>query len=438
MNQMSNLVVVGLQWGDEGKGKIVDALSENFDIVTRFQGGSNAGHTVIIGENVFKFRLMPTGAVRGKKVVIGNGVVVDPLVLTQEIEQLQSYGLTFDLLVSDRAHFITPFHILLDGLQEKEKGDQKIGTTKRGIGPTYADKISRIGVRACDLVNGLNTTQWKILEEISSSRIQCLHESVVDENTEKSLSDYLIALKQIIPLVGDASDFLNNAIDSGKRILFEGAQGTLLDIDHGTYPFVTSSNCVSAAASTGTGVAPSKIGPIIGIAKAYLTRVGAGPFPTELDNDTGEYLRTRGGEFGTVTGRPRRCGWLDIVALKYAVRLNGTEYLAITKIDVLTGLDSIKVCVGYDIDGTEVKTIPANAETYSKATPIYEQLDGWSDLPDISGNPDPYSSLPDSMMNYCRKIESWTGSKVAIISIGPDRADTILVPGILPDISIGV
>ncbi|TFG99094.1 adenylosuccinate synthase [Candidatus Thorarchaeota archaeon] len=435
---MSNLVVIGLQWGDEGKGKIVDVLSENFDIVTRFQGGSNAGHTVIIGEDVFKFRLMPTGAVRGKKVVIGNGVVVDPFVLVQEIEQLQSMGLTFDLLVSDRSHFITPFHILLDELQEKEKGNQKIGTTKRGIGPTYADKISRIGVRACDLINGMNATQWKILDETSSSRIQRLHEAEVDENTEKLLNDYSQALKQIMPLVGDASDFLNNAIDSGQRILFEGAQGTLLDIDHGTYPFVTSSNCVSAAASTGTGVSPKMLGSILGITKAYLTRVGAGPFPTELDNDTGEYLRTRGGEFGTVTGRPRRCGWLDIVALKYAVRVNGAEYLAVTKIDVLTGLDSVKVCVGYDIDGTEVKTIPASSETYSKVSPIYEQLDGWSELPGISGNPDPYSSLPDSMMNYLGKIEKWTGSKVAIVSMGPDRADTIQVPGVLPDIFIDV
>ncbi|MGY5880287.1 MAG: adenylosuccinate synthase [Candidatus Thorarchaeota archaeon] len=435
---MGNLVVVGLQWGDEGKGKIVDVLSENFDVVTRFQGGSNAGHTVIIGSDVFKFRLMPTGAVRGKKVVIGNGVVVDPFILIQELEQLRSVGLNIDLLVSDRSHFITPYHLQIDQLQEKAKGDQKIGTTKRGIGPTYADKISRVGVRACDLLDAANSPQWKILSETSTARIQDLHDADIDDETQKSLDDYVDVLKQIESLVGDASDFLNSAIDNGQRILFEGAQGTLLDIDHGTYPFVTSSNCVSAAAATGTGIAPTKLGSVLGITKAYMTRVGAGPFPTELDDTTGETLRTRGGEFGTVTGRPRRCGWLDLVALKYAVRVNGAEYLAVTKIDVLTGLDTVKVCVGYDIDGTKVNTIPASSTAYSKATPIYEELAGWSELPKITGDADPYSSLPDTMLDYLQKIESWTGSKVAIISQGPDRADTILVPEILPNISIDV
>ena len=429
-------MVVGLQWGDEGKGKIVDVLSENFDIVTRFQGGSNAGHTVIIGSDIFKFRLMPTGAVRGKKVVIGNGVVVDPLILLQELEQLSSAGLNIDLLVSDRAHFITPYHISIDGLQEKAKGDQKIGTTKRGIGPTYADKISRIGIRASDLQDIISTSQWKVLEETSTSRIQDLYHAKVDESTQNALNDYTEALKQVVPLVGDASEFLNSAIDSGQRVLFEGAQGTLLDIDHGTYPFVTSSNCVSAAAATGSGVSPTKIGSILGISKAYLTRVGAGPFPTELDDATGEILRTRGSEFGTVTGRPRRCGWLDLVALKYAVRVNGAEYLAITKIDVLTGLESLKVCVGYEIDSSELNTIPASSTTYSKVTPIYEELDGWSELPEISDDTDSFSSIPGAMMDYLHKIETWTGSKVAILSLGPDRADTILVPGVLPNITI--
>ena len=435
---MQNLVVVGLQWGDEGKGKIVDVLSENFDIVTRFQGGSNAGHTVIIGADVFKFRLMPTGAVRGKKVVVGNGVVVDPFVLVQELEQLNSAGLSIDLLVSDRAHFITPYHIQIDELQENAKGTQKIGTTKRGIGPTYSDKISRIGVRASDLLASLDSPQWKVLVATSTSRIQDLHHAEVDETTQKSLDAYSDALKHIEPLIGDASEFLNSAIDAGQRILFEGAQGALLDIDHGSYPFVTSSNCVSAAASTGTGVAPTKLDSILGITKAYMTRVGAGPFPTELDDATGEALRTRGGEFGTVTGRPRRCGWLDLVALKYAVRLNGAEYLAVTKIDVLTGLDTLKVCVGYEIDGTEVNTIPASSVAYSKTIPIYEEISGWSELPNISNNSDAYSLLPDALLDYVQKIESWTCSKVAIISQGPDRADTILVPGVLPDISIDV
>jgi len=426
-------VVVGLQWGDEGKGKIVDVLSENFDIVTRFQGGSNAGHTVTIGSDVFKFRLMPTGAVRGKKVVIGNGVVVDPFVLIKELEQLHSTGLKIDLLVSDRAHFITPYHIQIDQLQEEAKGNQKIGTTKRGIGPAYADKTSRIGVRACDLLEMTNSSQWNILAETSSARIRDLHHSDVGEETQKSLDEYIEVFSQIKSYIGDSGTFLNDAIESDQRILFEGAQGTLLDIDHGTYPFVTSSNCVSAAAATGTGVAPAKLGSILGITKAYMTRVGAGPFPTELDDATGETLRTKGGEFGTVTGRPRRCGWLDLIALKYAVRVNGAEYLAVTKIDVLTGLDMVKVCVGYDIDGVEVKSVPASSTEYSKAIPIYEECVGWSEVPKIKGDSDAYSSMPDSMIEYLRKIESWTGSKVAIISLGPDRADTILAPEVLPN-----
>ncbi|TFG29765.1 adenylosuccinate synthase [Candidatus Thorarchaeota archaeon] len=434
---MENLVVVGLQWGDEGKGKIVDVLSENFDIITRFQGGSNAGHTVIIGDAVFKFRLMPTGALRGKKVVIGNGVVVDPFVLLQELESLRSAGFNIDLLVSDRAHFITPYHIQIDQLQENAKGNQKIGTTKRGIGPTYADKISRIGVRASDLLTSLDNPQWKILAETSTSRIQELHHEKIEDSTLKSLDAYSETMKQIAPFVGDTSEYLNSAIDAGKRILFEGAQGTLLDIDHGSYPFVTSSNCVSAAASTGTGVAPTKLDSVLGITKAYMTRVGAGPFPTELQDATGEALQARGGEFGTVTGRPRRCGWLDLVALKYAVRLNGAKYLAVTKIDVLTGLNPLKVCVGYEIEGTELKTIPASSVEYSKAIPIYEELSGWSELPKVSDS-DAYSSIPTTMLDFLKKIESWTSSKVAIISQGPDRADTILVPDVLPDISIDV
>jgi adenylosuccinate synthase len=265
-----------------------------------------------------------------------------------------------------------------------------------------------------------------------------LHHSDVEEQTQKSLEDYTDAFNQIRHYIGDSGAFLNTAIESGQRILFEGAQGTLLDIDHGTYPFVTSSNCVSAAAATGTGVAPTKLGSILGITKAYMTRVGAGPFPTELHDAAGETLRARGGEFGTVTGRPRRCGWLDLVALKYAIRVNGAEYLAVTKIDVLTGLDIVKVCVGYDIDGTEMKSIPASSTTYSKATPIYEELAGWSELPVINNDSDAYSSLPDSMIEYLQNIETWTGSKVAIVSIGPDRTDTILVPEVLPEISIDV
>lgn len=438
MSLMQNLVVVGLQWGDEGKGKIVDVLSENFDIVARFQGGSNAGHTVKIGENVYKFRLMPTGAVRGKKSVIGNGVVVDPLILNHEIEQLQKAGLDIDVVISDRAHFISPYQILIDDLEEKNRGNHLVGTTKRGIGPTYANKVSRIGIRASDIEHLLESNEWQIFEDSSKLKIERLYNSSINATTATQLSEFKDALRKIIPLIGDCNEVLNSAIDSGKRVLFEGAQGALLDIDHGTYPFVTSSNCVSAAASIGTGVPPTKLDSILGIAKAYLTRVGTGPFPTELSDETGQMIRNRGGEYGTVTGRPRRCGWLDLVALRYTVQLNGTHYLAITKADVLTGIDPLKICVAYEIDGCEVKTVPANSSVYSRAKPVYEEVEGWSELPLMSQNSDIYSKLPDAMHSYIKKIETWTKSKVAILSLGPDRSETIIIPNVFPDNSIRV
>ena len=438
MSQMQNLVVVGLQWGDEGKGKIVDVLSEDFDIVVRFQGGSNAGHTVKTDKKVFKFRLMPAGAVRGKKIVIGNGVVVDPFVLAEEIDQLKKSGLRIDLLLSNRAHLTTPYQILIDGLQELSRGSSKVGTTKRGIGPTYADKISRNGIRGADIATFENSDEWHMLKEISESKIHQLYHSVIDSTTREQLDTFSQALQKILPYVGDSSDFLSDAIDSGKRVLFEGAQGTLLDIDHGTYPFVTSSNCVSAAASTGTGVPPTKLGSILGIAKAYMTRVGSGPFPTELEDETGQKIQERGAEFGTVTGRPRRCGWLDLVALRYSVKLNGVHYLAITKADVLTGIDPLRVCVAYEIDGTEVKTIPASSSVFARAVPIYEEMEGWSELPRITKSPDMFKQLPDAMHLYFKKIEASTKSKVAIVSLGPDRAETIVAPKTLSISSIHV
>lgn len=438
MNNMQNLVVVGLQWGDEGKGKIVDVLSENFDIVTRFQGGSNAGHTVKIGDSIFKFRLIPTGVVRGKKVVIGNGVVVDPIILIQEIEQLEGAGLNVDILVSDRAHMITPYQITIDGLEEKEKGKHMVGTTKRGIGPTYADKISRIGLRAADLIDIDTSIQWKLLVDTSVARINQLYQSSVDEPTKQALDTYPEILRRMAKYIGDTSEYLNDAIDAGKRVLFEGAQGSLLDIDHGTYPYVTSSNCVSAAAAIGTGVSPTKLDTILGIAKAYITRVGSGPFPTELDDKTGNLIRERGAEFGTVTGRPRRCGWLDLVALRYSTRLNGTQYLAITKADVLTNINPLKVCVAYEIDGQEITTVPANAIAFQRAKPIYEEMKGWKSPSPIQGGSDAFESLPSEMQEYLAMIEKWTSSKVGIVSLGPDRADTILIPDIFPEGSIYV
>ena len=422
MNTSQSLVVVGLQWGDEGKGKIVDVLSESFDIVVRFQGGSNAGHTVIVGDTTHKFRIMPTGAVRGKSVVIGNGVVVDPNILLQEIESLKNTGVNVDLLISDRAHLITPYQIQIDGLSEAAKGDKKVGTTKRGIGPTYSDKISRIGVRFCDFLKS-GDEQWGLLESISVSRIEKVHESKVEDPSPKQ--SFYSTVEKLIPYVGDSGEYLDTAMNSGKRVLFEGAQGTLLDIDHGTYPFVTSSNCVSAAASTGTGVSFSRLDSVLGICKAYLTRVGAGPFPTELDDETGQKIRERGKEYGTVTGRPRRCGWLDLVALSYAIRINGSQYLAITKTDVLTGIDRLKVCVAYEIDGAETRTLPASAKELSKVIPIYEELEGWSeDIPTPSSLTS-FDALPGPMKKYLEFIEKYTGSEVALVSVGPDRADTI-------------
>ncbi|MFW9974133.1 MAG: adenylosuccinate synthase [Candidatus Thorarchaeota archaeon] len=425
MKSPQSLVVVGLQWGDEGKGKIVDFLSENFDIVARFQGGSNAGHTVMVADNTHKFRIIPTGAVRGKKVVIGNGVVVDPIVLIEEIKALQLANIDVDLLISDRAHLITPFQIQIDGLNENAKGIQKLGTTKRGIGPTYSDKVARLGIRFCDFTR-LNNEQWLVLESASKSIIEKVYETEVEDPSITSLESFSSVVEKLLPYVGNSGEYLESALDSGKRVLFEGAQGTLLDIDHGTYPFVTSSNCVSAAASIGTGLSFSRLDSVLGVCKAYMTRVGTGPFPTELKEAIGRKLQSRGKEFGTVTGRPRRCGWLDLVALKYAIHLNGCSHLALTKIDVLSGINPLRVCVAYDINGSETKTFPACADTLSEASPIYEELDGWSEEIGISSESYDLDNLPVQLQNYLSFIESSTGSKVALLSVGPKRTDTIV------------
>ncbi|MHA2085404.1 MAG: adenylosuccinate synthase [Candidatus Thorarchaeota archaeon] len=328
---MQNLVVVGLQYGDEGKGKIVDYLSEHFDIVARFQGGSNAGHTVIVDEDEYRFRIMPTGAVRNKTAVIGNGVVIDPQILLNEVKALSDCGVEVDLKISDRAHIITSFHLQIDGFQEMAKGVSKIGTTKRGIGPTYSDKVSRIGMRVCDFVKSSTSDRWSYLATISESRIEKIYGANLESSQDNQRSKYNEMMVELGKYVTDTGEFLENAMKSGRKVLFEGAQGALLDIDHGTYPYVTSSNCTSAAAATGTGVSPMRLDSVLGICKAYLTRVGTGPFPTELNDKTGEMMRQRGHEFGTVTGRPRRCGWLDLIALRYAIRLNGSKYLALTK-----------------------------------------------------------------------------------------------------------
>ncbi len=420
---MQNLVVVGLQWGDEGKGKLVDYISENYDIVVRFQGGSNAGHTVIVGDKTYKFRIMPTGAVRGKKVVIGNGVVIDPQVLLDEITSLENAGVSVDLLISDRAHIITPYQIQIDGLEENEKPN-KVGTTKRGIGPAYSDKMSRVGVRVCDFRSQEVSLQWDQMESASISRIRKLHsynEDIATDEIQESIYSLMQKLKKYI---GESGQYLEERMAAGKRVLFEGAQGTLLDIDHGTYPFVTSSNCVSAAAAIGTGVSFKRLDSVLGITKAYTTRVGTGPFPTELFDAMADQIRAQGKEFGTVTGRPRRCGWLDLVALKYAVRINGVDQLAITKLDVLNDINPVRVCVAYDFDGHEMRTLPANAYEYERVQPIYRELGGWS-LQGVQS----FDELPTNLHEYISLIEHYTGTKVAILSVGPDRSDTISVPG---------
>ncbi len=420
---MRNLVVVGMQWGDEGKGKVVDFLAEHFDVVARFQGGSNAGHTVIDGNRIFKFRIMPTGAVRGKKVVIGNGVVLDPFVLEEEIQSLESAGITIDLLISERAHIITPYHIQIDSLQEKMKSDMKVGTTKRGIGPTYSDKVSRIGIRVCDILSN-ESSQWEQLSEASKLRIGNLYSSQIDIPVTEIFNRLRDVLLKLRDYVGDTGEFLLGAIHTGKRILFEGAQGALLDIDHGTYPYVTSSNCVSSAAATGSGISFKHLDAVLGIAKAYTTRVGQGPFPTEIQDTMAEHLLKTGKEYGTITGRARRCGWLDLVALRYAARINGTEFLALTKADVLCDIDPVQVCVAYELDGEELCSIPANTSVLDSVNPVYEEMPGWHSI-----QSDEYENLPGTLREYISTIEKLVDSKVVIVSVGPDRNDTIIVPG---------
>ncbi|TFG09742.1 adenylosuccinate synthase [Candidatus Thorarchaeota archaeon] len=426
---MSSLVVLGLQWGDEGKGKVVDYLSKDFDIVVRFQGGNNAGHTVKIGDDTHKFRLLPSGAIRGKRVVIGNGVVLDPQTLTDEIVELRKADIKIDLLISNRAHVITPYHIKIDELQELEKGDTKIGTTRRGIGPTYSNKIDRIGLRVADFLgDSLETVDQ--FQEIILAKIQRLFEIGNMDAINDDFERYISLVRSLKPFVGDTGEYLRDSVQRGDRILYEGAQGTLLDIDHGSYPFVTSSNCSIGGVSTGTGVPPSQIGEVLGVVKAYTTRVGAGPFPTEIEDSIESTIRTRGKEFGTVTGRPRRCGWLDLVALRYAVVLNDAKFLALTKLDVLSGIGPLKVCTRYESDGIEISSIPANAIEYDRVHPVYEELDGW-DLPKgDSWNgilKTGLESLPENLIEYLRKIESFTRTEVKLISVGPRREETMVL-----------
>lgn len=425
----TSAVILGAQWGDEGKGKIVDVLSEKFDIVARYAGGHNAGHTVIIEGRKFVLQLIPCGVLRpGCKGVIGNGVVLDPAAFLGEVKKLKEAGLPVDgqLFVSNRAQVILPYHRMIELAAETAPGRQTIGTTRRGIGPAYEDKIHRNGLRVVDLLNTslLRTHINNACHEKNTIAHALFGTEPLDP--KQMYEEYVRLAEQIAPFVTDTAVLLNKAIDEGKNVMFEGAQGALLDIDHGTYPFVTSSSATSGGAVTGTGVGPTKIGTVIGVTKAYVTRVGEGPFPTEISGASGDLLRARGQEFGAVTGRPRRTGWLDLPLLRYSNMINGTEWLVVTKLDVLDECPEIPVCTGYKIDGQQTEVIPADVRGFKSIEPIYTTLPGWqSNTLGITN----FDDLPKAAQEYMHFIERESGARVGMISTGPDRVQTMTQPG---------
>lgn len=425
--KMANIVVIGAQWGDEGKGKIIDILTKNTDYVVRYQGGNNAGHTVVVGDDEIILHLIPSGILhKNKKCIIGNGVVIDPAALLAEVDYVKAKGVKIgdNLGISDQAHVIFPYHKVLDRLREEKFRKTKIGTTGRGIGPCYTDKFSRGGIRIADL---LNERIFKEKLEANMEEKNAIFSKVYNykkfsfAKIYEQYSDYAKAMK---PHVCNCSAVLNEAIRKKKRILFEGAQGTLLDVDHGTYPFVTSSNSTSGGACVGTGVGPTRIDKAIGIVKAYTTRVGEGPFPTEFSSGLLKKIRKKGKEFGATTGRPRRCGWFDAVIAKNAVRVNGLDAIAVTKLDVLDEMPSLKICVGYKYKGKLYKDFPADIEVMWKAKPVYIECPGW--LADTS-SAKKFSDLPVNARKYLKKIEQLAGAKIEIVSIGSDRNQTLFV-----------
>lgn len=425
---MSAFVVLGAQWGDEGKGKMTDYLAEEADVVVRFQGGNNAGHTVVVGDKEYKLRLIPSGILYDDKTnVIGNGVVVDPKALFEEIEYLEGVGVKITpekLIISDRAHLIMPYHKVLDKLKEKARGKNDIGTTGRGIGPCYTDKFERCGIRVCDLMHE-NVFREKLEQNIEAKNAYITKVLGGEPlNYEEILKEYLELAKKLRPFVADTSVKVYDSILADKTVLFEGAQGMLLDIDYGTYPYVTSSNTTAGGVASGSGIGPRMITNAVGIAKAYTTRVGKGPFPTELDNEVGEWIREKGHEYGVNTGRSRRCGWLDLVILKTSVRVSGLTSLAVTKIDTLAGLDKIKVCVGYKFNGEIIDYFPASLEDLALCEPVYEEFDGWDDS---VANARSYDELPENAKKYIERIEEFTGTRVSIVSVGPKRDQTMRV-----------
>jgi len=422
---MSNVTVIGAQWGDEGKGKIIDWLSNRAEMVVRFQGGNNAGHTIVVGDKTYKLSLLPSGVVQGKRSIIGNGVVVDPWSLLEEIAKVGAAGLTVtpDILVlAENAVLVLPLHRELDALRE-EATSQKLGTTKRGIGPAYEDKVGRRAIRAIDLKDPASLP-GKIERLLAHHNVlrKGFGAAIVDAGALlKSLND---VAPKIAPFLGSSWRELDAARKAGKRVLFEGAQAVLLDIDHGTYPFVTSSNTVAGQAAAGAGVSPRAIGTVLGIVKSYTTRVGEGPFPTELKDATGERLGERGHEFGTVTGRKRRCGWFDSVLVRQTCITGGVDGICLTKLDVLDGFDQIKVCVGYQLDGETLDYLPADANLQARLTPVYETLEGWSET---TAGARSWAQLPANAIKYVRRVEELIGAPVILLSTSPDRDDTIMV-----------
>lgn len=425
---MSNVVVVGAQWGDEGKGKIVDWLSLRADVVVRFQGGHNAGHTLVIGQNVYKLSLLPSGIVRKNKLaVIGNGVVVDPWALFAEIDKLRGQGVEIgehNLKVADNAVLILPLHRELDGLREDDTaGGVKIGTTRRGIGPAYEDKIGRRAIRVCDLAD--KATLGRKVDGLLGHHNALRRGFGAEEVDRAELLQQLSEIaEKILPYAAPVWRDLDEARRAGKRILFEGAQGSLLDVDHGTYPYVTSSNTMAGSAAAGSGLGPGSLGYILGIVKAYTTRVGEGPFPTELTDEIGQWLGEKGREFGVVTGRKRRCGWFDAVLVRQTVKLNGIHGIALTKLDVLDGLKELKICVGYEVNGKTLDYFPSGMGDQAVAKPIYETLEGWSETTQGARS---WVDLPATAVKYVRRIEELIGAPVALLSTSPEREDTILM-----------
>ncbi|ADK17237.1 MULTISPECIES: adenylosuccinate synthase [Clostridium] len=423
---MSAFIVLGSQWGDEGKGKMTDYLAKGADVVVRFQGGNNAGHTVEVGDKQYKLHLVPSGILYKDKVnVIGNGVVLDPKALFEEMDYLKDLGVDIspeNLIISDRAQLIMPYHKILDGIKERARGKKDIGTTGKGIGPCYTDKMERSGIRVCDLMH------QNIFEENLKENLKIKNDIITKVYGEKALdfdtiyNEYIDYAKKLAPYVKDISVEVYNSIKGGKKVLFEGAQGTLLDIDYGTYPYVTSSSTIAGGVCIGSGIGPTMITGAVGIAKAYTTRVGKGPFPTELFDKTGEWIRENGHEYGVTTGRARRCGWLDLVILKTSSRVSGLTSFAITKIDTLAGLERVKACVGYKFNGKVIDYVPASLEDLAKCEPVYEEFEGWGR--EIE-NAKTYDELPQNAKKYLNRIEEFTGTKVSIVSVGPRRDQTI-------------